>query len=105
MTPPSSKSTATPAPSVRGKAALIKRFRAVSSGINTAVIAALDENYPWFKGLDADSRSWISMVARTGIDGFVSWFSGEHFDPETIFEAAPRLMACLLYTSPSPRDS
>ena len=93
MTPPSSKSTATPAPSVRGKAALIKRFRAVSSGINTAVIAALDENYPWFKGLDADSRSWISMVARTGIDGFVSWFSGEHFDPETIFEAAPRLMA------------
>lgn len=88
-----SRSSVKPAPSVRGKSALIKRFRAVSSEINTAVITALDERYPWFKGLDADSRSWISMVARTGIDGFVSWFAGEPFDPESIFEVAPRLMA------------
>ncbi|MDU7360299.1 MAG: helix-turn-helix domain-containing protein [Propionibacteriaceae bacterium] len=93
MTPASTRPPAKPAPSVRGKSALIKRFRAVSSEINTAVIAELDANFPWFKALDADSRSWISMVARTGIDGFVSWFAGEQFDPETIFEVAPRLMA------------
>ncbi|RRD47855.1 CdaR family transcriptional regulator [Tessaracoccus sp. OH4464_COT-324] len=87
------RTTPTSPPHVRGKAALIKRFRNVSSEINTAAIAALDEHHDWFKSLDADSRSWISMVARTGIDGFVSWFAGESFDPESIFEAAPRLLA------------
>ncbi len=84
---------ATPAPSIRGKAGLIKRFRAASGEINTAAITALDERHPWFKRLDADSRSWISMVARAGIDGFVAWFAGEQFDPESIFEVAPKLMA------------
>lgn len=78
---------------VRGKAGLIKRFRAVSSEINTATIAALDERHPWFTVLDADSRSWISMMARTGIDGFVTWLAGDKFEPESIFEMAPRLMA------------
>lgn len=83
----------TPLSPVRGKAGLIKRFRAVSSEINTATIAALDERHPWFTALDAESRSWISMVARTGIDGFVTWLTGEQFEPESIFEVAPRLMA------------
>ncbi len=83
----------TPPPKLRGRAGIVKRFRAVSAELNTAVIAALDERHPWFKALDADARSWISMVARTGIDGFVSWFSGDPFDPESIFEVAPRLMA------------
>ncbi|NLE96602.1 MAG: PucR family transcriptional regulator [Propionibacterium sp.] len=83
----------TPLSPVRGKAGLIKRFRAVSSEINTATIAALDERHPWFTALDAESRCWISMVARTGIDGFVTWLTGEQFEPESIFEVAPRLMA------------
>ncbi|SDL66131.1 PucR family transcriptional regulator [Tessaracoccus oleiagri] len=91
--PQRSASAPTPVQPVRGKAGLVKRFRAVSSEINTATIAALDARHPWFTRLDADSRSWISMVARTGIDGFVTWLAGEHFDPESIFEVAPRLMA------------
>lgn len=82
-----------PAPQIRGKAGLIKRFRAASAEINTATITALDERHPWFTELDADSRSWISMVARSGIDGFVTWFSGEQFKPDSIFDVAPRLMA------------
>lgn len=77
----------------RVQAALVQRFRGVSSQINTEVIAALDERHPWFKALDADSRSWISMVARAGIDGFASWLAGEPFEPYSIFEAAPRQMA------------
>lgn len=91
--PQRTASAPTPVQPVRGKAGLVKRFRAVSSEINTATIAALDARHPWFTRLDADSRSWISMVARTGIDGFVTWLAGEHFDPESIFEVAPRLMA------------
>lgn len=77
----------------RSKSGMVQRFRAISSQMNTAVIAELDDRHPWFKELDADSRSWISMVARSGIDGFATWLAGEDFDPESIFEVAPRLMA------------
>lgn len=93
MSKSAAKAPIAPMKSVRGKAGLIRRYRSVSGEINTAVIAELDVRHPWFTRLDADSRSWISMVARTGIDGFVTWFAGEPFDPESIFEVAPRLMA------------
>lgn len=60
--------------------------------MNTATLAALEANHSWFESLDAESRSWISVLARSGIDGFVKWFSGEEFEPETVFDAAPRAM-------------
>lgn len=93
MTPEHSRPSASTAPSIRGKSGLIKRFRAASGEINTAAITALDDRHPWFQRLDADSRSWISMVARAGIDGFIAWLAGDRFDPDSIFEVAPRLMA------------
>lgn len=61
--------------------------------MNTATLTALVERHAWFGKLDAESRSWISVLARDGIDGFVTWFSGAEFNPESVFEAAPRVMA------------
>lgn len=60
--------------------------------MNTATLAALEAKHSWFESLDAESRSWISVLARSGIDGFVKWFSGEEFEPESVFDAAPRAM-------------
>lgn len=92
MTPTASRTDQLSRPP-RAKSGLVKRFRAATAQINTATINALDERHPWFKGLDAESRSWISMVARSGIDGFTTWLSGREFAPESVFEVAPRLMA------------
>ncbi|MHA6509354.1 PucR family transcriptional regulator [Tessaracoccus sp. Y1736] len=61
--------------------------------MNTATLAALVARHEWFSQLDAESRSWIGILARSGIDGFVTWFAGEPFTPESIFDAAPRAMA------------
>lgn len=61
--------------------------------MNTATLAALVARHDWFGQLDAESRSWIGVLARSGIDGFVTWFSGEKFSPESVFAAAPRAMA------------
>lgn len=61
--------------------------------MNTATLTALETRHGWFAELDAESRSWISILARGGIDGFVDWVSGEDFIPERVFDAAPRAMA------------
>lgn len=72
---------------------MIKRLAAASSEMNTATLTALTSRHDWFGQLDAESRSWIGVLARSGIDGFINWFSGEDFSPESIFDAAPRAMA------------
>ncbi|MGO4957295.1 PucR family transcriptional regulator [Luteococcus sp. Sow4_B9] len=63
--------------------------------MTTAVLAALDERHPWFGELDAEHRSWITVVARGGIDGFVQWVADDPevaFDPANVFAAAPRAL-------------
>ena len=69
--------------------------RAASSTMTTAAMARIAERHPWFAELNAEHRSWITLVARTGIDGFVDWFAakGDTAAPGSIFDAAPRALA------------
>lgn len=71
------------------------RVRAASSTMTTAAMARIAEQHPWFAELNAEHRSWITLVARTGIDGFVDWFAarGDTAAPGSIFDAAPRALA------------
>lgn len=79
--------------SVRVRSGVVKRLMGATSEMNTATLAALTQRHEWFSQLDPESRSWIGVLARSGIDGFVTWFAGEEFRPESIFDAAPRAMA------------
>lgn len=79
--------------SQRTRVAILKRLRAATAAMNTATLAAMESRHEWFGELDADSRSWINVLARSGIDGFVSWLAGDDFSPESVFHAAPRAMA------------
>lgn len=72
---------------------MLRRLTAATAQMNTATLAALTATHPWFAELDPESRSWIGVLARAGIDGFVTWFSGDDFSPESIFDGAPRAMA------------
>ncbi|WP_420177039.1 PucR family transcriptional regulator [Luteococcus sp. OSA5] len=63
--------------------------------MTTATLDAMDERHPWFGELDAEHRSWITVVARGGIDGFVQWMADDPevaFDPANVFAAAPRAL-------------
>ncbi len=61
--------------------------------MTTATITEMEERHAWFRQLDAEHRSWITLVAQAGIDGFMRWFAEP--DPQgpstsDVFAAAPR---------------
>ncbi len=77
--------------SPRTRAAIAKRLSSVTSVMNTAAMAEISALHPWFGELDAEHRSWITLLAGAGIDGFVTWFSaGEQGPTGAIFDVAPR---------------
>ncbi len=81
-------------PAARTRAAIAKRLAAAAPEVTTAALAEIDQRHDWFAELDAEHRSWVSLVARAGIDGFVAWFAGDanELDPSHIFDAAPRAL-------------
>ncbi|WP_152364517.1 PucR family transcriptional regulator [Microlunatus speluncae] len=83
-------------PSAKTRAAIGRRLAAVTGAMATATVAEMESRHPWFGRLDAKDRSWITLVAQAGIDGFVRWFSEpDPADPSTIdvFGSAPRELA------------
>lgn len=85
-----------PGLSPRTRAGIVRRLSAVSGRMTTAAIAEMDARHPWFGELEAEKRSWITLVAQAGIDGFVRWFA----EPDQrdragvdLFGSAPRALA------------
>jgi len=82
-------------PSDRARAAIVGHLRAKSGTIATAIVQAIGEAHPWYSDLDADSRSWISMIVSAAVDNFATWFdddTDEDVTPASIFAVAPRSM-------------
>ena len=82
-----------PAPKTR--AAMAKRLAGATAAMTTATVSEMEERHPWFRALDAEHRSWVGVVARAGIDGFVTWFADPDPSAPTttnIFGAAPRAL-------------
>jgi hypothetical protein len=62
----------------------------------------MDEVLPWFRGLPADQRAWVMLVAQAGVRAFVEWLR-QPGSPgrrelrrelaDEIFDAAPRTLA------------
>ncbi len=79
----------------RTRRAITKRLAEHTSAMTTATLAEMNTRHSWFRQLSADERSWISIVARSGIDGFVTWFAddqAEPYSPTDVFGAAPASM-------------
>ncbi|WP_344112687.1 helix-turn-helix domain-containing protein [Kribbella alba] len=78
---------------VKEHEARAERLQNATGALATAATAAMEEKLPWFGKLSAQDRSWIGLVAQSGITAFVDWFR----DPEThssmptrMFGSAPR---------------
>ncbi len=79
-------------PSARSRAAMVRRLSAASAAMTTATLAEM-ERHDWFRGLSAENRSWITLVARAGVDHFIAWLADETDEPVSptgLFDAAPR---------------
>lgn len=78
--------------------ASIRAIERAASAISTTSVARMDEVLPWFRGLPADQRSWVTLVAQAGVRAFVAWLRspGRRSTQEIadeIFDAAPRTLA------------
>ncbi|ADB31638.1 putative transcriptional regulator, PucR family [Kribbella flavida DSM 17836] len=74
-------------------AARAERLQNATGALSTAAITAMDEKLPWFGKLSAQDRSWIGLVAQSGITAFVDWFRDPEAHssmPTRMFGSAPR---------------
>lgn len=83
-------------PSAKVRATIAKRLSEVTGQMATATITEMDLRHDWFSRLDAQHRSWITLVAQAGIGGFVRWFADpDPSRPSTadVFGSAPPELA------------
>jgi DNA-binding PucR family transcriptional regulator len=69
------------------------RLQNATGALATAATAAMEEKLPWFGQLSAQDRSWIGLVAQSGITAFVDWFRDPEAHssmPTRMFGSAPR---------------
>jgi DNA-binding PucR family transcriptional regulator len=77
----------------KGHKARAERLQNATGALATAATAAMDEKLPWFGKLSAQDRSWIGLVAQSGITAFVDWFRDPEAHssmPTRMFGSAPR---------------
>lgn len=75
------------------RAATVQRVREGTGVLTAAALHRLDEELPWYRGLPAEERSYVGMVAQSGITSFVTWFADPSGTPTGVgemFSAAPR---------------
>ncbi|WP_084073350.1 CdaR family transcriptional regulator [Demequina sp. NBRC 110052] len=79
-------------PQAEIRADTLRRLRAGGGRLATAALKTLDAEYPWFRALPAQERSWVGIVAQAGIDSFISWFADPGESTRSaieVFAAAP----------------
>jgi hypothetical protein len=83
-------------PSAKTRATIAKRLSGVTGAMTTATVGEMEQRHAWFRRLSAEHRSWVTLVAQAGIDGFVRWFAEpDPSGPVTseVFGSAPRELA------------
>src|SRR5918997_2405520 len=83
-------------PSAKTRINIAKRLAEVTGAMTTVTVAEMESRHHWFRRLDAEHRSWITLVAQAGIDGFIRWFGEPNpTGPSTseVFGSAPRELA------------
>ncbi|MGA8117455.1 MAG: helix-turn-helix domain-containing protein [Actinocatenispora sp.] len=76
--------------------ATLRRVERAAGTLATASVARMDETLPWFRELPAERRSWVMLVAQSGVNSFVAWTRDPAKPPEfgdEVFAAAPRELA------------
>jgi DNA-binding PucR family transcriptional regulator len=73
-----------------------KRLSSSVGGLTQAALNRMERDLPWFRQLGAQERSWIGLIAQSGIAAFVEWYA--HPDPGApvlvdVFGTAPRDLA------------
>ncbi|WP_425956734.1 PucR family transcriptional regulator [Xylanimonas sp. McL0601] len=79
--------------SLEHRAATVQRVREGTGFLTAAALRRLDEELAWYRDLPAEDRSYVGLVAQSGITAFVTWFADPSAAPSGVgemFAAAPR---------------
>ncbi|WP_152191759.1 PucR family transcriptional regulator [Georgenia satyanarayanai] len=71
---------------------VVRRLRGGTDLLTSAALKRLDAEIPWYRELAAEDRSWIGLVAQSGIAAFITWYessSAATYNAAEIFRAAP----------------
>ncbi|HEX2774049.1 MAG TPA: helix-turn-helix domain-containing protein [Micromonosporaceae bacterium] len=80
-------------------AATLVRIERSAGALASASVARMDETLPWFRGLPADKRSWVMLVAQAGVRSLVEWLrqgggaAATQAGSDEVFAAAPSALA------------
>ncbi|HSV41149.1 MAG TPA: helix-turn-helix domain-containing protein [Nocardioidaceae bacterium] len=80
----------------RARARLATQVTKAAGKLTTVAVARMDDEFPWFADLTAQSRSFVGLIVQRGIVSFADWLREP--DPLLVanvgpFEVAPRDMA------------
>src|SRR4051812_35343235 len=56
--------------------ATLRRIERAAGALATQSVARMDETLQWFRELPAERRSWVMLVAQSGVASFVAWGRG-----------------------------
>ncbi len=71
---------------------VVRRLRGGTDLLTSAALKRLDAEIPWYRELAAEDRSWIGLVAQSGIAAFIAWYESSAeatYNAAEIFRAAP----------------
>ncbi|MBB5869568.1 hypothetical protein F4553_002947 [Allocatelliglobosispora scoriae] len=80
-------------------AATLKQIERSAGALATSSVSRMDDALPWFRGLPADQRAWVMLIAQSGVRSLVEWLrqgggaSGTQEISDEVFDAAPRALA------------
>ncbi|MGQ0845993.1 MAG: PucR family transcriptional regulator [Sporichthyaceae bacterium] len=70
----------------------VKRVAEATETIGSAALARMQREVGWYRALTAESRSWIELIVRAGVDNFAKWLTDADQGarlPTEVFSAAP----------------
>jgi hypothetical protein len=75
----------------------VQRLQQAMGSLGTAAMTSMEQRLPWFRGMSAENRSWVGLVAQAGIAAFVDWVQqpeqGRRAVAGEVFGTAPRELA------------
>ncbi|WP_017589702.1 PucR family transcriptional regulator [Nocardiopsis ganjiahuensis] len=76
------------------RAETVRRLERSMGVLGTAAVSRMEERLGWFRRMSAQDRSWIGLVAQSGVAAFVDWFRnperGRPAITVEVFGTAPR---------------
>lgn len=81
------------AESMRRRAETARRLRAGIGVLSSVTLQRLETQLPWYRTMSSSDRSWVGLLAQSGISSFVDWYRKPDKNLRVVsdlFKTAPR---------------